>query len=116
MARRATTVCSQPGCPNLTPCADHPKPEGPWVNSTRRERVGKSGWQQQRDAQRILRKHRGICHVCHQPGADEVDHVIPTTQGGSDDDSNKRPIHAEPCHRLKTAREAAEGRRRTYPA
>jgi 5-methylcytosine-specific restriction enzyme A len=53
-----------------------------------------------------------MCHVCGQPGADEVDHVIPLARGGADTIANMRPIHAEPCHREKTAREAAVGRRR----
>lgn len=105
MSRSTTTVCAQPGCPNLTPCPDHPKATGPWAGSTRRQRIGNSGWQQQRDAARILRRHRGVCHWCHKPGADQVDHVIALAHGGSDTDANKRPIHAEPCHREKTARE-----------
>lgn len=111
---RTPKVCSTPGCPNLTDgdprCATH-TPQ-PWAGSTRRERVGTSGWQQQRDARRIMIRHRGICHVCGHPGADQVDHVIALAAGGTDTDTNKRPIHANPCHREKTEREAAAARRR----
>lgn len=112
MPRRQLTACAEPGCPTLTRgtyCEVH-QPKA-FASSTRRARVGKSGWEQQRDAARILRKYRGVCHVCGLAGADEVDHVIPTFEDGADDDSNKRPIHSEPCHRLKTAAEAARARR-----
>lgn len=59
-----------------------------------------------------MRKHNGICHVCHQPHADEIDHVIPLAEGGTDDDDNRRPIHHTPCHTRKTARERERARRR----
>jgi 5-methylcytosine-specific restriction endonuclease McrA len=62
--------------------------------------------------QQILRQHKGICHVCHQPGATHVDHVTAEADGGTSDPANLRPIHPEPCHREKTARERAAGRAR----
>lgn len=71
----------------------------------------------------VLNTHRRICHVCQHGQADEVDHVIPQYQGGSDDLANLRPIHgaacptcSDRCHVTKTAREAAAAkpqRRRT---
>ena len=36
---------------------------------------------------RILRRDLGVCAYCGQP-ADEVDHVIPSASGGTDDDEN----------------------------
>ena len=105
---RATKVCPAPGCPLDQPCPHHTP--APWAGSQRRERIGKSGWQQQRDAQRILKAHRGICHICGHPGATEVDHITPLSQGGTDDDNNKAPIHPA-CHQAKTANEATEARR-----
>lgn len=48
-----------------------------------------------------------LCHVCRLPGADEVDHVVPRAAGGTHELSNLSPIHKEPCHRLKTAKESA---------
>jgi 5-methylcytosine-specific restriction protein A len=83
----------------------------PWANSDRRQRTV-SGWEQQRRAKRVLERDYGICHVCREWGADAVDHVTPLSQGGKDDESNLAPIHSEPCHRLKTAREAERGRGR----
>lgn len=61
-----------------------------------------------------MRKHHGICHVCHLPYADEIDHVIPLAEGGTDTDDNRRPIHNTPCHQRKTAdeRRRAQLRRR----
>jgi 5-methylcytosine-specific restriction protein A len=55
---------------------------------------------------RILARDHGICHVCGRTCANEVDHVIPAIDGGSDDDSNLAAIHARPCHVKKTAAEA----------
>lgn len=63
-------------------------------------------WQKLRDA--IMRRDGYLCQVCLAGGkyrpADEVDHVIPKAQGGSDDPCNLRAICA-PCHRIKSAKE-----------
>ena len=59
---------------------------------------------------RIIERDRGCCYVCKKPGAREVDHKKPTSQGGSEDDSNLGAIHTS-CHRRKTARENANRRR-----
>ena len=55
---------------------------------------------------RVLRRSE-LCHVCRLPGADEVDHVVPRAAGGGHNLENLAPIHKEPCHRLKTAKESA---------
>ena len=34
-----------------------------------------------------------ICHICGEPGADAIDHVMPVALGGTDDDWNLRPAH-----------------------
>jgi len=97
-------------CAALSPerrCPKHRRT--PWEASNRRSRTV-SGWEQQRRARRVLEADHGICHVCRQFGSDEVDHVIPLSQGGADDESNLRPIHSVPCHRDKTAAEAQKGR------
>lgn len=62
---------------------------------------------------RVLTRDQGICHLCHQPGATEVDHITPRSQGGTHNYSNLAAI-CTPCHRTKTAREANEARRRRY--
>jgi 5-methylcytosine-specific restriction enzyme A len=68
------------------------------------------GWAATR--RRILERWAYICHVCLEAGGVgmEIDHVIPVSRNGSDDDSNLRPIHGRndprKCHLRKTAREA----------
>ena len=54
---------------------------------------------------RILRRDHGRCYVCGRHGATHVDHVVPASRGGSDDDANLRAICGE-CHGRKTAAEA----------
>jgi 5-methylcytosine-specific restriction endonuclease McrA len=115
---RASKLC--PRCPNLQPCPDHPKIA--WQASTRRERTVSGGRQQSRAAA-VMHLHDGICHVCGQPGADQVDHVIPTAPDAREPEhrdlplsyvdsiANLRPIHRQPCHREKTLAEAQRARR-----
>lgn len=108
---RAPKICSYVGpdgpCPNLQPCPTHER--RPWEGSTRRERTI-SGSRQQARARAVMSMHQGICHVCARPGSDQVDHVIPLAEGGADTMENLRPIHAQPCHRDKTAAEARRAR------
>jgi len=59
-----------------------------------------------------MRQHRGICHVCGEMFADQIDHVIPLAEGGADHESNLRPIHRVPCHAAKSQAEATRGRAR----
>ena len=59
-----------------------------------------------RTRRRILRRDRGTCYVCHSAGAKEVDHIVPVSQGGGEEDSNLAAIHGLPCHARKTAGEA----------
>jgi len=70
----------------------------------------------QRTRRRILREHRAICYLCGKPGADQVDHVVPVSRGGTDEDANLRPVHRR-CHERKTGREAraAQPNRRRAP-
>ncbi len=60
----------------------------------------------------VLRRDAGICHVCRQPGAAEVDHILPVAEGGSHHLDNLAAIHADPCHRHKTRTEIARGQAR----
>jgi 5-methylcytosine-specific restriction endonuclease McrA len=65
-----------------------------------------SGSREQKRARMVLDRDDTVCHVCGNPGADQVDHVIALAHGGADTDENLGPIHSEPCHREKTLREA----------
>jgi 5-methylcytosine-specific restriction protein A len=106
---RAGKVCSYVGphgetCPNLQPCPHH-KPK-PWQGSTRRKRLPK-GWEKLR--QFVLYRDP-VCQVCGLRPSTEVDHIIP---GDNHSPANLQGICADPCHKEKTAREAAAARRRT---
>jgi 5-methylcytosine-specific restriction protein A len=81
------------------------------------ERLARSSWG--RGSTRQSRKQRAIvladnptCYLRY-PGcigvATEDDHVIPISQGGSDDLTNRSGACAH-CHRIKSQREAAIGR------
>lgn len=61
------------------------------------------GWKATR--QRILDRDNYICHVCAQPGADQVDHLLNVAAGGTHHDTNLAAIHRHPCHTRKTRRE-----------
>jgi len=59
----------------------------------------------------VLRRDAGRCYVCGNDGADEVDHITPLFEGGGDALTNLGSIHSDPCHKRKTAREAARAKR-----
>lgn len=65
-------------------------------------------WRQIR--KRILARDCGMCCQCLAGGlfvlAEEVDHKVPVWEGGTDDDGNLQAI-CKPCHKAKSAREAA---------
>lgn len=105
---RPAKICPNPGCTNLQPCAQHNR--AAWATSNRREHLTLSGSRQQKRARYILDRDNTICHVCGLPGADQADHITPLAHGGTDTTENMAAIHAEPCHREKTAREARNGR------
>jgi 5-methylcytosine-specific restriction enzyme A len=80
-------------------------------------RTSTTSWRRQRA--RILQRDHHICHVCGQPGADEVDHIVPISQGGTNHDTNLAAIHNTPCHRRKSSSEGTQARwnpRRHRPA
>lgn len=72
-----------------------------WQGSTRRARLPKD-WPAIR--RRILARDAGICHVCRQPGADDVDHL---RAGDDHSDANLAAIHRRPCHARKSGQEGA---------
>ena len=56
----------------------------------------------ERSAKTLYKKQKGICPQCEIPfcldDKWEIHHVIPKAQGGTDEQSNLRLLHAE-CHR-----------------
>lgn len=103
---RACAVCAKPSAKGY--CSEHePKP---WASSKRKSRLTLSGSKEQARRKRVLARYLDTCHVCGKRGADQVDHVVPLAEGGSDDELNLAPIHSEPCHREKTAEESRRAR------
>ena len=45
----------------------------------------------------------GMCGICHRPlgGEVHIDHIIPKSRGGSDDDANLQLAHAQ-CNLAKS--------------
>ena len=78
---------------------------------SRHERGYGSAWDALR--KRILRRDCGLCQACRALGklrpAKAVDHKVPKSEGGTDDDSNLQSI-CKDCHAAKTAEEARRGR------
>lgn len=110
--------CTQPGCTELAlkgnrgrcGLAEHQRVAWEGRASTQ-ERYGISGSAQQKLHRTVLREQGFICYVCHLPGANEVDHIIPIHLGGSRTArANLGAIHAEPCHEEKTKAENAARR------
>ena len=108
--------CAQSGCPSLVPrgrCEQHQKPARPVVQTIRlydhrRGNATARGygypWRIVRNA--WLKKH-SFCVVCGRP-ATVVDHRIPKSIGGRDDESNYQSL----CtlhHNQKTGSERRRG-------
>lgn len=96
MARRPASLIARPSARK-------------WAATSRKSRHERGygrEWDQAR--KRILTRDRHLCQVCLAGGrvapANEVDHVKPKSQGGTDDDANLQAI-CTPCHKAKTARE-----------
>ena len=47
----------------------------------------------QRLRKRVFDLYGDECWLCHQGGADTIDHIIPIANGGTDDLDNLRPAH-----------------------
>lgn len=75
---------------------------------------GRGGRPWRRKREHVLQRDGFTCRVCLASGvvtlADEVDHIIPRSQGGTDETTNLQAI-CKTCHRAKTAGEASAGRR-----
>jgi 5-methylcytosine-specific restriction protein A len=109
---RAPKVCAEPSCTEFvmdgSRCDAHVRRRPHNWNAPRNvERKHRFSMSERRA---IISRDRGLCYVCGEFGADEVDHVIPLARGGTDSPTNLKAIHREPCHRDKTSAEAAEGR------
>jgi len=91
------------------------KPSGGWKDrqGTRQERGYGADWQAVRSA--VIARDMGLCKPCYRAGRvtpfDAVDHIVPKSEGGENTVENAECV-CRACHKRKTAREAAAGRRR----
>ena len=104
--------CAVSGCPVIGPCQVHrrqprvPAPEAPRLYDDRRGSSAARGYGYAWRRRRIeFIKRHPFCVRCGKPTTD-VDHRIPRSRGGSDDDSNLQPLCGF-CHKRKTALERA---------
>jgi 5-methylcytosine-specific restriction enzyme A len=53
----------------------------------------------------MLARFNGNCGICGEPlsGRIDWDHILPLALGGLDEPSNIQPVHADGCHKTKTA-------------
>lgn len=58
----------------------------------------------------LFQEHGGTCHICggkiNVGEAWEVEHIIPLSMGGEDEQGNMRPAHKK-CHAGKTKKDVA---------
>ena len=53
-----------------------------------------------RHREMVMRRDKGLCHLCGDPHADAIDHIVPVSWGGSDDPANLAPAHTS-CNSSK---------------
>jgi 5-methylcytosine-specific restriction endonuclease McrA len=70
------------------------------------ERIRGRAWMKTRERVALAHDYRCAgCGCVWVPSRDQIDHAVPLEQGGSNDDSNLRPL-CDDCHKAKTADEA----------
>ena len=69
----------------------------------------RSNTRQIRERNKRILAASDICHICGEPGADAIDHVIPLARGGTDEPWNLKPAHHDKpnsrgtkCNRTKS--------------
>lgn len=68
---------------------------------------GRGGRPWRRTVDRIKLRDGYTCQMCQRITATgEVDHKVPLSKGGTDDDANLQYLCKTPCHATKSAKEA----------
>lgn len=103
---------SQP--PTFRPKAAPQRRTKGWASTSRESRQARGyGRAHELMRARVL-VEEPVCRICAAAGriaaSTIADHITPKAEGGTDDRSNYQGVCA-PCHRAKTAEEAARGRR-----
>lgn len=122
MPSAPSSRCTEPRCGRFatknSKCDEHQR--NGWEEYRRRNKpndtrnrlgISTTRWEELKNA--AMAEHNGRCHWCGDFGADQVDHILAVSLGGAKTAlENLAPIHAEPCHREKTAQEMSELRKR----
>lgn len=110
MANAAPSPCNYPGCHAITVdgrCERHR--HKPWSRDKRQDRL--RGRPLQRRRASYFAEHP-LCAQCETEGAIRtamiLDHIIPLSEGGSDDPDNWQGLCRQ-CHDEKTKAESARG-------
>lgn len=121
MPRRVGRPCAAPGCPAVVRgsayCAEHQRKKrvGGDAAAARPRRLSPSrrgydsNWQRLR---LMVLAERPLCVECERWGrvaaATEVDHIVPLSEGGTNERENLQPLCHE-CHSRKTAAQVGWG-------
>ncbi len=105
MPKRPLSPCLQPGCPKLAVISGRCREHARQVQRER-ERQRPSARERGYDAEweRLRAKYLAanpFCFACGEPSTD-VDHIVPKSLGGSDDEDNLQAL-CHRCHSRKTA-------------
>lgn len=116
MPKKAPTPCRHRGCGRLVDspgfCEEHKADAVGWRPD--RERGNRHargfGLNWERTRAEIMKRDKGLCQSCLRAGrvvlATSIDHIVNRAEGGGDDHSNLEAL-CDPCHKAKTAKEAA---------
>lgn len=116
MPKKAKSPCRYSGCPNLTDdssgyCDKHKSlaPKRYFRNYKHTERYG----YQWRKIRAFFLSENPLCEMCKREGrytdATEIHHVVPLSEGGTNDFENLMPL-CKSCHSRITMKEINKGR------
>lgn len=109
--RNPTCVVSR--CPEYavheSRCKNHQRTP---FRSGRKERLP-ADWNFRRE--QVLKRDKGICYLCGQPGADSVDHIVAGDDHSYDNLAAAHQRVAPYCHRRKTAQDGHRAKRAQEP-
>jgi len=88
-------VCSCGRATERTPCPDCERRR----NAQPNRKAHRTARHRKLRAQ-VLNRDRGVCGICHQPGADTLDYIVPLAHGGRMSDQNARAAHRSCNSRL----------------
>lgn len=105
--RAGDRVAKRP--PSLRRDGNTRAPAKAWATTRTSRHARGYGWAWEQLRARVL-TNEPLCRICADTGravlAVTVDHIKPKAIGGGDEETNLQPL-CDPCHRAKTARDAA---------